>query len=129
MLVWYALLTVYISTGPLRYEQAFNRRLTDLSPASYWSHSSKILEDNSLSLYLERSDYSLKRSDIVHSHKSNVTSTRRFSHCQMRLLLYPANQFLSLLNVCCGSILSLVQISFPFVSNSCHTPKQRKTKF
>ena len=69
MLVWYALLNVYISTGPLRYEQAFNRifnrRLADLSPASYWSHSSKILEDNSLSLYLERSDYSLERSDYM----------------------------------------------------------------
>ena len=30
MLVWYSLLTVYISTGPLRYEQAFDRRLADL---------------------------------------------------------------------------------------------------
>ena len=66
MLVWYALLTVYISTGPLRYEafnRIFNRRLADLSPASYWSHSSKILEDNSLSLFLERSDYMVERSD------------------------------------------------------------------
>ena len=42
-LVWYTLLTcLHISSGPLRWEQAFNSRLADLSFASNWSQSSKI---------------------------------------------------------------------------------------
>jgi len=42
-LVWYTLLTcLHISSGPLRWEQAFNSHLADLSLASNWSQSSKI---------------------------------------------------------------------------------------
>ena len=39
--ILYTSLTFYISTGPLRYEQAFNRRLADLSILPWWNEVTK----------------------------------------------------------------------------------------
>ena len=70
MLVWHTLLTFYISTGPLRYEQAFNRRLADLSLSTFRSvicctfRADGRISSSILSYYsLERTDYMVERSD------------------------------------------------------------------